>query len=104
MTNGNVGGGQGRVEKLQAELTDLRTRADEMLVQLDLAGMELREEIGVQLERIENSALAIRSGIRYAGKDLGTSTPVGVEGIRSALRDLEYAFEEARSALGRDEN
>ena len=87
------------VERLQSALADWRARIDELLVQLDLAGMDLRDELAKQLRKAENTGLAVRSGIAYARDDLAAAASAQKDSITEALHDIQRALQSAREVL-----
>ncbi len=89
------------LEGLQASLTDWRTKIDELVVQLDLAGMELREALAHELAKVHNAGLALKSGLRHARQDLMDAGPAGKDAITEALVDLQQAFDAARAVVTR---
>lgn len=89
------------IEELQRRLSEWRTRIDELVVQLDLANMELREAFGAELAKLENAGSALRSGLGYASQDVRSVIPTDRAAIGEALRDLERAFQAARASLER---
>jgi hypothetical protein len=89
------------IEELQRRLNEWRTRIDELVVQLDLANMELREAFATELAKLENAGSALRSGLGYAKEDVRSAVPADRAAISEALRDLERAFQAARATLER---
>jgi phage shock protein A len=89
------------VGQLQASLADWRGRIDELLVQLDLATMEVREAFQSELARMENARLALRSGVGYAHEDLASVVHADRAAVAEALREIERAFKAARASVER---
>ena len=89
------------VEQLQTRLTDWRARIDALLVQLDLASMELRQAFQGELARMENARLALRSGLGNAREGLAAMIPTDRAAVGEALREMERAFQAARASLTR---
>jgi phage shock protein A len=89
------------IGQLQASLADWRGRIDELLVQLDLASMEVRQAFQSELARMENARLALRSGVGYARGDLASVVPADRAAIAEALREIERAFKAARASVER---
>lgn len=92
---------QAPVEQLQARLSDWRSRIDTLLVQLDLASMELRQAFQSELARMENARLALRSGLGNAREGLAAMLPTDRAAVGEALREIERAFQAARASLTR---
>jgi len=68
-------------DKLDRVLDDWHARIDQLKVQVDLATMDVREDVAKRLEVTENVYLAVRSRLadarRDAGKEYGHGAPVG---------------------------
>jgi hypothetical protein len=88
-------------EALQGALTEWRARIDELMVQIDLANMEFRDELSKQLNAAENAGLAARAGLAYAGHDLASAVPAQRDAVTAVLHDLQRAFRGAREAFER---
>lgn len=87
------------VDRLQEALAAWRSRLDELIVQLDLAGMELRDALSAQLNAAENAGLALRSGLTYAGEDVVGGLGGPRDTIATVLEDLHSAVESAKRAV-----
>jgi len=87
------------VGQLQASLADWRGRIDELLVQLDLASMDVREAFQSELARMENARLALRSGVGYAREDLASVVHADRAAVAEALREIERAFKAACASV-----
>lgn len=88
-------------EQAERALDSWRARIDELLVQLDLARMDARQEIRSRLDRVENVYLAARSQLSEARSDAGSSVSSVRRGLDDVLRDLQLAYEDAVEALRR---
>jgi hypothetical protein len=87
------------VDRLQEALAAWRSRLDELIVQLDLASMELRDALSSQLNAAENAGLALRSGLTYAGEDVAGGLAGPRDTIATVLEDLHSAVESAKRAV-----
>ena len=60
---------EGVVESISRTLDQCRTRIDELLVQIDLAKLDVREEVDHQINVAQNAYLAARSKLSEARLD-----------------------------------
>jgi HPt (histidine-containing phosphotransfer) domain-containing protein len=88
-------------ERLQRELTEWRARIDELIVQLDLASMDVRDELSRQLGSAANAGLAALSGLGQLRDDLAANLPSPRETVGGVLRDLQRTYAQARAAIER---
>ncbi len=88
-------------ERLQHELIEWRGRIDELIVQLDLASMDVRDELSRQLSSAANAGLAALSGLGQLRDDLAADLPSPRETVADVLRDLQRAYAQARAAIER---
>jgi len=88
-------------ERLQRELTEWRARIDELIVQLDLASMDLRDELSKQLGSAANAGLAALSGLGQLRDDLATDLPSPRQTVGDVLHDLQRTYAQARAAIDR---
>lgn len=88
-------------EALQEALTEWRARIDELIVQIDLANMGLRDELSKQLNGAENAGLAARAGLASAVHDLASGVPAQRDAVTAVLQDLRRAVVGARQAFER---
>jgi len=88
-------------ERLGRTLDGWRGRIDELLVQLDLAGLEVRDEVRSRIDVTENIYLAARSRLSEVKRDAGASVSSICEASEKLVRDLKNAYEAAEAALHR---
>jgi hypothetical protein len=88
-------------ERLQHQLTDWRTRIDELLVQLDLGSLDLRDAVTEQLTNATNAGLAALAGLGDARDDLSAGVAAQRATVGDILRDLQNAFVRARESVER---
>jgi len=83
------------MERLNRALDEWRARIDELLVQLDLAGKDVHDEVRTRAEAAENVYLAARSKLADAGHDAGGDARSAVTAAEQLLRDLQLAYDAA---------
>ena len=88
-------------ERLQKELTEWRARIDELIVQLDLASMDVRDELSRRLGSATNAGLAALSGLGQLRDDVAANLPSPRETVGDVLRDLQRTYQQARAAIER---
>ncbi len=93
--------GHDTLEQLGRALDAWRSRIDELLVQLDLAAMDAREDIRSRIDGAENAYLAARSRLSDARADAGSNLASARQGVESLLSDLQQAYDSAVEALRR---
>jgi hypothetical protein len=89
------------VETLSRTLDGWRARIDELLVQFDLAGHEVRDRVRKNLDLTENVYLAARSRLSDARHDAHADLQTVCSGTERLIRDLQQAFQAAESAVRR---
>ena len=89
------------VEVRGPTLNGWRTQVDELLVQADLAGHEVRDRVRRQVDLAENVYLAARSRLADARRDTHVEVKTVRGGTERLVRDLQRAFEAAGAALRR---
>jgi len=89
------------MERLNRALDEWRARIDELLVQLDLAGKDVHDEVRTRAEAAENVYLAARSKLADAGHDAGGDARSAVTAAEQLLRDLQLAYDAAEAAVRR---
>jgi hypothetical protein len=82
-------------------LDEWRARIDELVVQLDLANLDLRDEVRKSVDATQNAYLAAHSKLSDARADVSSSLNTLQEGIEKLLRDLARTFVEAQAAVKR---
>jgi len=97
----STAGNLGTAGKLDRTLDQWRARIDELKVQVDLATLDVREDLAKRLEVTENVYLAVRSRLSDARKD----TEKDVVGLRQSvdqlLADLRRAYDDAEAVVKR---
>jgi hypothetical protein len=91
----------GAIESISRTLDECRTRLDELLVQLDLAKLDVRDEVDHQLEVAENAYLTARSKLSDARLDSGPTVEALQQGLDQLLHDLGRAYAEVDAAVKR---
>ena len=94
--------GHRAAEELNQALDQFRARIDSLLVQLDLASMEIRDELRKRIETTENAYLAAKARLAEVRKDATMSESSVREIAETILRDLRKMFEAAESVIRRD--
>jgi len=89
------------VEKLGHSLDEWRARIDELLVQVDLAGLEGRDVVRKYVDLTENAYLAARSQFSDVRRDAATNVNTLCEGTDKLIQDLQRVYESAEAALRR---
>jgi hypothetical protein len=89
------------IETVSRILATCRTQIDELLVQLDLAKLELREEVSGQVEIAENAYSAARSKLSDARLDANAAVGALRHSLEQLLHDLGRAYTEVDSAVKR---
>ncbi len=89
-------------ERLSRTLDEWRGRIDELLVQFDLAGLEMREKLGRHRDQVENAYLAARSRLSEVRRDATHNANSLCEGTEKLIGDLQHVYEAAEAALHRD--
>lgn len=93
---------QGDIIQQAARLLDaLRAKIDELLVQLDLADLDVRDELRKRVDTAQNAYLAARSRVDAARKDSGANLTSLREGLEKVLDDLRSAYQAAEAAVRR---
>ena len=79
------------IEKLGHALDEWRARIDELLVQFDLAALNVRDEVRKRLEVTENVYLTARSQLADARHDASSNLVLARQGIEQLIVDLRRA-------------
>ncbi len=88
-------------ERVGRMLDEWRGKIDELVVQLDLANLDLRDEVRKNLDAVQNAYLAAHSKLSDAKGDARSSLHTLETGLEKLLRDVALTFEEAQVALRR---
>ncbi len=97
----NGGVADGPIESISRSLDECRGRIDELLVQLDLAKLDVRDEVDHQVAIAENAYLAARSKLSDALIDVGSTMEELQQGLDKLLYDLGRAYAEVDAAVNR---
>jgi hypothetical protein len=89
------------IDRLTRALDDWRARIDELLVQVDVASLDVREQARARLEVTENVYLAAKSRLAQARHDAGKDVTGLWEGLDQLLGDLRLAYEDSLAVVGR---
>ncbi len=101
---GSDGVGQNRGDLLQQlgnALDGWRSKIDELRVQLDLADLDVRDEIRKRLDTAQNVYLAARSRLSDAQHDAGSNLGSVRQGVEQLLSDLRLAYDSAEAVVRR---
>ena len=88
-------------DKLDRLLDDWHTRIDELKVQVDLASLDVREDLAKRLEVTENVYLAVRSRLSDARHDTGQNVANLRQLVDQLLLDLRRAYDDAEAVVRR---
>jgi hypothetical protein len=94
----------GPIESISHTLDECRTQIDEVLVQLDPAKLDVRDEVDHQVAIAGNAYLAARSKVTDARLDSGATVEVLQHGLDQLLCDLGRAYVEVDAAVKRGVN
>ncbi|MDA8274829.1 MAG: hypothetical protein M0029_05530 [Actinomycetota bacterium] len=99
--HGTAAGGGAEVERAGRALDEWRGRIDELRLQLDLASMDVRDQLRERLDVAENAYLAAKAGLGDARRDTAAGLRDARLGVEQLLHDLERAYEAAEAAVQR---
>ena len=88
-------------ERIGQTLDEWRAKIDELVVQFDLANLDLRDEVRKNLDATQNAYLAARSKFSAARADAASSLHTLEAGIEKLLHDLALTFEATQTAVRR---
>jgi hypothetical protein len=88
-------------DKLDHLLDDWHARIDELKVQVDLATLDVREDVAKRLEVTENVYLAVRSRLSDARHDAGKNMASVRQSVDQLLVDLRRAYDDAEAVVKR---
>ena len=89
------------IERLGRALDEWRARLDELQVQLNLAKLDLREEVRARVDITENVYLAARSRLTDLRNDIGSNFGSARRGTEQVLHDLRLAYDAAEDVVRR---
>jgi len=93
--------GHDAAEKLDRTLDQWRERIDQLKVQVDLATLDIREDLTKRLEVMENVYLAIRSRLSDARNDTGKTVTTLRQSVDQLMADLRRAYDSAEAVVKR---
>jgi hypothetical protein len=88
-------------ERISRTLDDWRARIDELVVQLDLANLDLRDDVRKNADAIQSAYLAAHSKLSDARGDACSSLHTLETSLEKLLGDLALTFEETQAAVRR---
>src|ERR1022692_2251488 len=94
-------GQRNTIQQLGRTLDEWRSKIDHLVVQLDLADLDVRDEIRRRLDTTQNVYLAARSRLSDARSDADTNLSSLRSGLEQLLRDLRDAYDAAEAVVRR---
>ena len=104
-TNGTTAkgpAGDEAIESMIRALGQCRSRVDEMLVQIDLAQLDLREEVDQHMSVAQNAYLAARSKLADTKPDVTSAFAALHKSVERVLHDLARACVEVDAVVKRE--
>jgi hypothetical protein len=92
---------QDTLARISRSLDEWRGRIDELIVQADLASLEIRDEVRKRLDITENVYLAARSRLSNARRDAESNVDSLHRGMDQLLEDVRQAYESAQAVVRR---
>jgi uncharacterized coiled-coil DUF342 family protein len=89
------------IEQMGRTLDEWRAKIDELMVQLDLANLDIRDEIRKHFDTTQNVYLAARSRLSDVRDDADTNLSSLRLGLEQLLRDLRSTYDAAEAAVRR---
>ncbi len=89
------------IEEIGRALDGWRSRIDELMVQLDLGNLDMRDEIRRRLDVTQNVYLAARSRLSDARRDADANLSTIRLALEQLLRDLSAAYDAAEAVVRR---
>ena len=90
-----------RTSDILEVVDQVKSRVDELRVQLDLAKLELRDQAKRQIELAENANLAVASKLRDAYRDATATAEQLRDGVDELLHDVKEAFDAVQDVIAR---
>ncbi len=90
-----------RVNEVMRRLDAWKTRIDELMVQVDLAKLDLREEAAKQLDLARNVNHVAASKLRVAYEDAASNADTLRQGVLEFLHDVDEAFDAVQAVISR---
>jgi hypothetical protein len=97
----DLDGQRNTIQQLGRTLDEWRSKIDQLMVQLDLADLDVRDEIRRRLDTTQNVYLAARSRLSDARSDADTNLSSLRSGLEQLLRDLRDAYDAAEAVVRR---
>src|ERR1019366_1493145 len=88
-------------ERIGRTLDEWRARIDELVVQLDLANLDLRDAVRKNVDATQNAYLAAHSKLSDARGDACSGLHTLETSFEKLLHDLALTFEETQAAVRR---
>jgi gas vesicle protein len=88
-------------QRIGRALDEWRAKIDELVVQLDLAHLDLRDEVRKSADATQNAYLAAHSKLSDARGDACSSVQTLQASLEKLLHDLALAFDETQAAVKR---
>jgi hypothetical protein len=92
-------GQRNAIQQFGRTLDEWRSKIDQLMVQLDLADLDVRDEIRKRLDTTQNVYLAARSRLSDARSDADTNLSSLRSGLEQLLRDLRGAYDAAEAVV-----
>jgi hypothetical protein len=89
------------IEQIGRALDGWRSKIDELIVQLDLGNLDMRDEIRRRLDVTQNVYLAARSRLSDAKRDADANVSTLRLALEQLLRDLGAAYDAAEAVVRR---
>ena len=89
------------LKRVEDQLRQWRTDIDEVIVQLNLAGKDVRDELGRRMAAAQDVELAARSRLGDAGRDLVAVLVGQRQSVVQVLKDIRLAYDSAKQAAER---
>ena len=89
------------MEQLSRTLDEWRGRIDELLVKVDLAALDVRDELRSRINLVENAYLAARSQLEEVGRDMRVNVGSARDRGHELLHDLRQIFYATEAAVRR---
>ena len=86
-------------DQIDRTLSEWRAKIDELVVRLDLANLDLRDEVRKNLDATQNAYLAAHSKLSDARREACSSVHTVESSLKKLLHDLTLAFEATQAAV-----
>ena len=88
-------------DRIDRTLVEWRAKIDELVVRLDLANLDLRDEVRKNIDATQNAYLTAHSKLSDARRDACSSVHTVESSLKKLLHDLTLAFEATQAAVTR---